>query len=225
MNKLLFVCIVASLSSCNCKKEYKAPALALAAFMPTTAGNTWNYSTQSYSPTPSTGNYTLKATSKDTVVNGKTYRVFTNSSGGNDYYNQTGSDYYQYGNLAALNLQLELLYFKDATTGTKWSETKLINLPGVPTPFNVPLNYEITETGINYTVGTKTFASVTHVRMTIGAIVVMGLTIIPDSDFNYYYARSIGRIYSRTKLIINAPLAGININMDDEVKLTNYTIL
>ena len=225
MNKLVIFYAVLILSGCNCKKSVPTPPAAPAKFMPTTAGSTWNYSTQTYMPLPSTGTYTLKATAKDSVVSGKTYRVFTNSSSDNEYYNITGTDYFQLGNLAAINQRLELLYLKDAAVGTTWTETKTITFPGIPTPISVPLNYSVTEKGISYTVGTKTFTDVAHVKVTIGTLSVMGFPITPVSDFNYYYARGVGRIYARTKLTISVPLAGININNDDELKLVSYTIL
>lgn len=224
MNKLFYICIAISLFGSNCKKKNPTPLPA--GFMPTTAGSSWDYTTQSYSPIPSTGNYTLTAIAKDTIVNARTYRVFTHTGSSNEYYNVAGTDYRQYSNFtAAINQQLELLYLKDAVTGTMWAEIQPANIPGIPTAINIPLNYEIKETGINYTVGTKTFSGVTHVKMTLGTIVVMGIPVTPVSDFNIYYARGIGRIYSRAKLIITAPLLGVNINTNDEVKLINYTIL
>jgi len=223
MNKLIAICTIITLSGCNCKKD--TPVVTPASFMPLTTGSSWTYATQTYQPAPATGSYTIKATAKDSTISSKTYKVFTNTSGANEYYNVTGTDYYQLGNLAALNQSIELLYLKDAAVGTSWTETKTITFPGVPTPINVPLNCSVTETGISYTVGAKTFTDVTHVKITMGTLTVMGFSVTPVSDFNYYYARGIGRIYARTKLTISVPLAGVNINNDDEVKLTSYTIL
>ncbi|MES2777719.1 MAG: hypothetical protein V4722_26305 [Bacteroidota bacterium] len=223
MNKLIGLCTILILSGCKCKSD--DPIVTPATFMPVTAGSSWTYSTQTYLPVPSTGSYTLKATAKDSTISGKTYKVFSNSSADNEYYNITGTDYFQLGNLAAVNQRLELLYLKEAAVGITWTETKTINFPGVPTPISVPLNYSITEAGISYTVGAKTFSDVTHVKITLGTVTVMGFPITPVSDFNYYYARGVGRIYARTKLTISVPIAGININNDDELKLTSYTIL
>jgi len=225
MPKLFILYAFLILSGCDCKKSVPTPPGAPATFMPTTTGSTWNYSTQTYLPVPSTGTYTLKATAKDSVIGSKTYKVFTNSNADNEYYNITGTDYFQLGNLAALNQRLELLYLKDAAAGTTWTETKTINFPGIPVPISVPLNYSVIEKGISYTVGTKTFTEVTQIKITIGTLSVMGFTITPVSDFKYYYARGVGRIYARTKLTISVPLAGININNDDELKLISYTIL
>jgi hypothetical protein len=224
MNKLIGLYAILILSGCDCNKTVTPPPVP-ATFLPVTAGSSWTYSTQTYAPVPSTGTFILKATAKDTLISSKTYKVFTNSSADNEYYNVTGTDYFQLGNLAALNQRLELLYLKDAAVGTAWTETKTINFPGVPTPINVPLNYSVINKGISYVVGAKTFTDVTHVKITIGTLTVMGFPITPVSDFNYYYARGIGRIYARTKLTISVPLAGININNDDELKLTSYTIL
>ncbi|MEO7311963.1 MAG: hypothetical protein ABIX01_16275 [Chitinophagaceae bacterium] len=224
MNKLLPICLALVFSGCKCKKDNPAPATP-ASYMPITAGSSWTYSTQTYAPVASTGSYTIKATARDTIVSGRTYKVFTNSSTDNEYYNITGTDYFQLGNLAAINQRLELLYLKDAAVGTSWTENKTVTLTGIPTPVTIPLNFQVTEAGISYTVGAKTFTGVTHVKITIGTISVSGIPITPVSDFNYYYARGVGRIYARTKLSISIPLAGININNDDELKLTSYTIL
>lgn len=220
MNKLLAVCAIIALSGCKCKKTTPAPA----PFMPTTAGSTWNYNTRSYAPIPGTGSYVLTATSKDTVINTRTYRVFTNSNTGSEYYNQTGTDYYQFGDLAALNQRLELLYLKDVAAGTSWTDTKTITLTGIPAPVSIPVNYQVTEAGISYVANGKTYTDVIHVKVTFGTISVSGFPITPVTDLNFYYARGVGRIYSRSKVAISVPLAGININTDDEVTLVSYTI-
>lgn len=212
--------ILITVTSCKKKKD-DTPAT----YMPNTANSTWNYSTKSYAPTPATGSYTLKATNKDTTINSKTYRVFTNSGGANDYYAQVGTDYYQLGNIGALSGQrVELLYLKDAAAGTTWSETQMATIPGFPTAVSVPVNYQIAEKGISYTAGGKTYTDVTHVKITLGAISVSGFPIVPVTDLNFYYVRGVGRIYSRTKIAVSVPLVGINLNMDDELTLTSYTI-
>jgi hypothetical protein len=208
----------------NCKKKAVVPPPP-ASYQPLTTGSVWNYSTQAYLPTASTGAYTITCIGKDTVSNGKTFKTFTNSRGDNEYYNITSKDYYQIGSIGSVNQRLELLYLKEATAGTTWSENKTVTLPGIPTPVTIPFNYTVVATDISYTVGTKTFDKVTHIKITLGTTTVSGFPITPTSDFNYYYARGVGRIYARTKLAISVPVAGININNDDEVKLASYTIL
>ena len=193
--------------------------------MPNTANSTWNYSTKSYAPIPATGSYTLKATNKDTTINSKTYRVYTNSGGPNDYYAQVGTDYYQLGNIGALAGQrVELLYLKDAAAGTNWSETQMAMIPGIPTAVSVPVNYQIAAKGFDTTISGTTHKDVTRVKITLGAISVSGFPIVPVTDLTFYYARGVGRIYSRTKIAVSVPLVGINLNMDDELTLTSYTI-
>lgn len=212
----------------GCNKDDNNTSAAVT-YMPNTANSTWNYSTKSYSPSPTTGSYTLKATNKDTTINSKTYRVFTNSGGANDYYAQVGTDYYQLGSIAALGSQrAEILFLKDADAGTKWSETQMVTITGFPTPISVPVNSQIIKKGYDTTINGKAYTGVTHVQTAFGTInLSVGGFPIPltqSSDLNFYYARGVGRIYSRTKVAIVVALGGININLDDELILSSYTI-
>jgi len=190
--------------------------------IPNTNGSTWNYDTKD-NILAVNGSYQLKATAKDTSINSKTYRVFTNSSGANEYFNHSTNDYYQFGTLPGLSQSVELLNLKDAAAGTKWTETKSVTYSGFP--MTVVVNYEVAEKGIAYTANGKNYTDVTHIKITIGSLIASGLPIPTTSEFNYYYARGIGRIYSRVKLTAVVALLGVNISKDDETTLTGYTIL
>lgn len=206
----------------GCKKK---GADTPASYMPNTANSSWNYDTKTTAPAPATGNYTLKATNKDTVIGSRTYRVYTNTSGANEYYAQVGSDYYQFTNASGLSTQkVEVLYLKDAPVGTTWTENQTLSMTGLTA--TVPLNYQITEKDISYTTNGKTYTGVTHVKTTLGAVTIPGLPIplIPTSDVNFYYARGIGRIYSHVKIMLAVPLININVNIDEELLLKTYTI-
>ncbi|RZK33359.1 MAG: hypothetical protein EOO61_15450 [Hymenobacter sp.] len=192
--------------------------------MPNTANSSWNYDTKTTAPTPATGNYTLKATNKDTVIGSRTYRVYTNSGGQNEYYAQVGSDYYQYTTAAGLSTQaVEVLYLKDAAAGTTWSETQSITMNNIP--ISTTLNYQIAEKGISYTTNGKTYTDVTHVKVTLGAFTLpFPIPITQTSDIHFYYARGIGRIYNHTKITVAAALLMLNLSIDNELLLKTYTI-
>lgn len=227
-NLMYAIAIAAVITGSSCSKDDDNPTTP-AAYMPKTANSTWNYTTRSYAPTPATGSYTLTATNKDTTINSKTYRVFTNSGGPNDYYAQVGTDYYQLGSIAALGTQrAEILFLKDAAAGTTWSETQSVTIPGVPVPVSVPVNYQIVKKGFDTTINGKAFTDVTHVKTVLGAVNLniggFPVPVTQSSNLNFYYARGVGRIYSRTILSVVVALAGVNINLDDELILTSYTI-
>ncbi len=211
------------LLAAGCKK--KAGTDTPASYMPNTANSSWNYDTKTYAPAAATSNYTLKATNKDTTIGSRTYRVYNNSGGQNDYYAQVGSDYYQYTSLGGLGGQrVEILYLKDGATGTAWSETQNLTLGTMSV--SVAVNYQVTEKGITYTTNGKTYNDVTHVTVKFGTITIPGIPIpiAPVSDVNFYYARGIGRIYSRAKVTISIPLVSLNFNTDEELLLKTYTI-
>src|SRR5437763_316535 len=71
-------------------------------------------------------NYTITSTSRDTSINGRTYHVFTNSTGGNQYFSISGHDYYQFDSLPApLSAGvIERLYLKDdAAVAINWAQS------------------------------------------------------------------------------------------------------
>ena len=77
--------------------------------------------------TPVNSDYTITSTSKDTSINGRSYHVYNNSAGGNQYLNISGNDYYQYDslNLGVVKAVIERLYLKDnAAVGTTWNQSK-----------------------------------------------------------------------------------------------------
>ena len=222
MKKLLYLLFALPLLAGKCNKDDNTPATPLT-FQPVTANSTWSYESKNLKTNTVTGSYTLKATTKDSLINGKTYKVFTNSGGPNNYYAQVGTDYYQLASLEGTTQQIELLYLKDAALNTTWTEAKTINFAGVPVPVNATLNYTIQEKGISYTVGSSSFSDVTHVKITLSGINVSGLPITPTVNvIDYYFARKVGRIYSHTRFAATALAASVDI--DEETKITSYTI-
>jgi hypothetical protein len=179
-------------------------------FSPSTAGSTWTYQTN-------TGqSYTVTATDRDSTALGRSYRVFTTSTGINQYRTKSGADYYRFGMVPGLGSGgFEELYLKDnQAVNALWQAAQTINVPGVPIPLQATLQYTIKEQGATRTVAGKSFTNVTKVRLDIS---VFGVGAIGGGDF--YYAAGIGMIES--SLLISAQ--GQVLANTSEL-LTSYTI-
>lgn len=212
------------LLAAQCNKE-TTPTPAATDYQPAKAGSTWTYDTKNNINSTS-GSFTLTATSKDSVFNGRTYRVVTNTAGANVYFAKSGSDYYQLAKFDALNQQLELLYLKDnLSVGASWEQNVTISIPGVGNT-TVKLTNTVQANDISYTVNGKSYSKVVHVKTVMGNITIPGLptAITPVTDINTYYAAGIGRIYNRSKVNIVIPTQP-TINTDDETSLRTYTIV
>ena len=187
---LLAASLSATVLFTNCKK--KAAAVAVN-FSPSTTGSTWTYSN-----TPGTP-FTLTATSKDTLIVSRTYRVFANNNGPNNYLAKIGNDYYRFGEVPLLGPNgLEELYLKDnlALNGI-WSAQVPISVPGFPA-VTATNTYTIKSTGGIRVVNGVTFNKVTYVRMDI-SLTLLGL--VGGGDF--YYADGVGLI--QNSIIVNVP--------------------
>jgi hypothetical protein len=210
----LVACSVFMFGKCN-KDDVTPPVIN---FSPLTAGSTWTYSTNTGS------SFTLTATSRDTAVNGKAYRVLTNSAGPNNYVTKVNNDYYRYGIFAAVgNTGIEELYLKDNVdaNGT-WTENRTIpvTIPGTPpVTLTVPvvLKYVIKSKGGARTVSGKNFNNVIEVRLDISAT---GFGALADGTF--YYADGVGLVEQTINVYANA-LAGIPASTNTQI-LTSYTI-
>jgi len=225
MRKFSFWTIfILSLALFSCKKDENNTPTPAEKFMSFTTGSTWQYTfTNNPSTTPVETNYTLTATANDSVANGRTYKIFTNSSGPNEYYNITGSDYYTFRKLPDLlgGTSIEVLYLKDnlGVNGT-WTQVVPINYSGFP--IQLTLNNKIAEKGITKTVSGKTYNDVTKVTTTLS---VSGLpfSITLVSDIEYYYAPKVGQIENKTKIDLN--FGGSTTSVDQKTELENATIL
>ncbi|MFN4286185.1 MAG: hypothetical protein ACK4E8_09510 [Lacibacter sp.] len=214
-----FVLLLLAAGMFACKKDTaKEPT---GSFQPTGSGSTWNYSVTG----TSSGTFTLTATSRDTTINGRPYRVFTNSAGPNEYYLQSGSDYFRFSSLAELNNQVvELLYLKtNLSVGQTWVEVKTVNatITGLGTqPVTATLTFTVAEKGIRHTVNGVTYNDVIRIDVTPSFSLMASAIPVNSSNIRYYYARNVGMIQSFNALRID--VAGINTNT--ETRLTSYTI-
>jgi hypothetical protein len=221
---LLFVFIAIS-----CKKDSGGTSTP-EKFMSLTAGSTWNYKlTNNPSTTPVTSNYTLTASNNDSTANGRTYRIFTNSAGPNEYYNITGDDYYTFRTLpAALNVApVELIYLKgNAGVNDIWFKdvpvTVDIGLP-FPVTITIKLTQKIAQKGITRVVNGITYNNVIDVQTDLSASgIPVAYTL--TSNIHYYYAPKVGQIESYTK--IDFTTTGFPpVNFEEKRELQSSTIL
>ncbi len=154
-----------------------------------------------------------------------------NTAGSNEYIHKSGGDYYRYNPVVELNNQVvELLYLKDnIAKGQSWTEVKTVNVNFTGfglVPVTATLVCTVSEKGIDYVVNGVTFKDVIKVTVVPSFSALLpppfGATSIPpDSyDLQYYYAKNVGLIFSKTSLVI----ALASVNSSSETKLGAYTI-
>ncbi|HOZ80357.1 MAG TPA: hypothetical protein PLY34_20345 [Ferruginibacter sp.] len=220
---LLIPCIFGAVS---CKKESNPPPTPAAEkFMTLTAGSTWTYRlTDNPATAPVSTNYTLTATSNDSAASGRTYKIFTNNSGPNEYYNITASDYYTFRKLPDVlgGTSVEVLYLKDnLNVGGTWSQTIPITYSGIS--LQLTFNNKIAEKGIAKIVNGINYTGVTKVETTL-SVTGIPFAYTLDSDIEYYYAPKVGQIENHTA--IDLTVTGFPpTNVEQKTELRSSTIL
>lgn len=199
MKNRFFFIVVAALIFASCDKNPTTPGTppTQESYLNTAAGSSWTYQqNDSSGATPTSKQYTVTSTSKDSTIGNKNYHVYNYSYGGSQYLNLTGSDYYQYDSLpGGLGQVFERLYLKDnlANAGT-WSQDVTVNitLSGIPLNLKITLTNKIAEKGITRQVNGKSYSDVIHVstNLSSSSIPASGLTSSIDS----YYAPKYGLI-------------------------------
>lgn len=209
VSALLLAIIIA-----GCSKNNSTTTPQSDSYLNTSANSSWNYEqTDSSTGTGVVNNYVITSTSKDTVINSKTYHIYTNSDGGFNYQNVSGHDYYQYDSLPAGfgTGVFERLYLKDnGTAGSGWSQDFNVNIPGFPIAVPVTLTNNIVERDISRVVNGVTYTSVIHTSTSISSsLIPTGLT----TAINSYYAAKYGLIENST--IIQLDYLGLieNVNL------------
>jgi hypothetical protein len=224
MQKTILICATLFIVLCsgNCKKNgTNPPAADQGDYQPLTPGSEWNYTVTGGA---SAGSYKLTVLNRDSSVNGRSFRVFSNTAGSNEYYNKTGSDYFRFAAPAELNnQQIELLYLKDnLAKGQTWAETKTvrINFSGTLVNVTAQFTYTVADKGIEHVVNGVTFKDV--IKLTVVPVFTAFGSNIPiqSSSIQYFYARKVGLINNIIALKIE--LASIDVNT--ETKLGAYTI-
>ena len=216
-----FLYVTLCSSDCNKKTTTPDPIPEVINYQPDASGSEWNYATTGTNGGAAVNSsYKLTATSRDSVANAKTYKVFTNSVGPNEYYNKSGNDYYRITAFPGLGQFLEVLHLKDNTAiGSSWTDTKNVTVSGIPV--TVVSTFTIAEKGIDHVVNGVTFKNVIKVNVSL-ALTAFGspVPLDPSSSIQYFYANKIGMI--NNKVIIKIPLGSIDVNT--ETKLGSYTI-
>lgn len=225
MKKLLLGSAILTVFLFSCSKDDDPAPGPAEKYMNITAGSTWNYSVTDLNNAANNSTYVLTSLNRDSAAAGKSYHVFSNSDGGNEYYNITGNDYYS---LRALPLGvsdtiLENLYLKDnLSANSTWSQDYSLNF-GIPV--TVTVTNKINATGLSKTVGANAYTNVIDVVTTISA---PAITTIPGSslttDIHSYYAPKVGMIETDAKIDIVVP-GFIDQHVNTQTKLTSSNIL
>ena len=215
MKKLLFssACLLLLITSCKKTTPDPAPApVAATPFMTYASGTTWDYQTTDNVTTTVTP-YTLTATSVDTAIGTKTYRIF-NSVDANGtteaYYNQTGNDYYEYTQLSAQQPPIDLKYLStSAAVGTTWSQPISVTQSGVTITANIKST--ILDTGFVETVNNITYNRVIRVKTEITNLATNNALVtatVESQNISACYAPKYGLIKREFALHVTAIVLG-----------------
>lgn len=203
MNRLRFLmmwCLVLGIMvSCGDKEDDASPKTAELDYLPTTQGSTWSYGGSSP--------YSLTATGKTKVIDGKTYSEMETKQG-----NETRKSYVlkEKGVYTAIGMDpslgdIALTFLKEETpVGKPWFQTNTIN--GVQTK----MTFTIIEKGITKTVQGNTFKDVIHVQMN-STYTFMGMEMDLGIPTDYYWAKGVGLILTDMGQMGNFPLMTYNI--------------
>jgi hypothetical protein len=222
---LLIVTAAMIVTSCGKKSTTPATPATQESYLNTSGGSSWTYQqNDSSGATPTSSQYTLTSTSKDSTIGNKSYHVYNYSYGGNQYLNLTGSDYFQFDSLpGGLGQVFERLYLKDnLANGGTWSQDVNVNisLSGIPLSVKITLNNKIAEKAISRQVNGNSYADVIHVSTSLSSssIPASGLTSSIDS----YYAPKYGLIENRS--VINLDYLTITQKVNFSTKLLNAAL-
>lgn len=218
MQKTLLACTVLFIVLCagNCKKPSTPdPGTPASSYQPTTTGSEWNYTTTgSTASGPVNTSYKLTATSKDSVANGKTFRVFTNSAGANEYYVKIGNDYSRISSFASVTNAVEVLYLKDnLSAGASWSETKNVTISGNSASVNI--TYTVIGNKFDTSFNGNTFKECVRIKVNPD----IGFPF-QQNDIWYLFAKDVGMIANKVRLKFDL----LAVNVDTETKLGGFVI-
>jgi hypothetical protein len=169
----------------QCKKD-SSTATTNENFGPLTTGSSWTY--RYTEGTASAKTFKLTATNRDTVANGKTYKVLSNSDGSTSYLAKIGNDYFRFASFPSISVNsFEELYLKDnKAVNETWTGSATFKYAGAD--ITASLTYAIKGKGESRTVNGTAFTNVTHVRLDIS---IFG-SGVGGGDF--YYQQGVGLI-------------------------------
>lgn len=226
MRRIAILLLALAAVGSSCKKEDTQTPVPTPEekYMNYNSGSEWNIETvNDASTSPVTITYKLTAANRDSSINAKDYHVYTNSIGPNEYYYNSGNDYYNYrvlspglGGGAA-----EILYLKDnAAVGTEWSQTFPVTISGVP--ISATFTNKIEERGTTKTVNSVEYKDVIKVKTTLQIAGIPFQTTI-TTDVYKYYAPGVGPITERTAIDISS-LGTPLYNFEEDKRLLSATL-
>jgi len=207
--KILYFLI--ALNFIGCQKEIDGGLSTISNdYQPVSINSVWYYSSTS------AGNYTLKSIGTDSIINGRSFYRFDQKTlvrSTRNYICKRNGVYRQYGSFApAGGLSLELVYLKDTTIGTSWTNTVMIG------GFNNYHKYTVAAKGLKKTVNGTVYKDVLELNYEFSIDDPLSGDILSAGGGKQFYARNIGQIES----YFNVGILGFN--SSDTTRLTNYFI-
>lgn len=202
MKKIIFALFSICLIAISCKKDDPDPVAPTdKPYTNINEGTRWTYDVKTEDPVSGDTTAivdTVTVTATDTTVaqgtsDERVYRILKHTGGANSYLNRTGSNYYQFQEIADLGVQIQALYLKDDQgQGATWEQEQSVTIPSFPFPVTIKLKSTITQKGIAYAVNGVTYNDVIQVDTDLS---VPGATV--NSTITNYYTRDIGLIEAR----------------------------
>ena len=205
MNKLLLASLFSAFFAISCKKSDDPVTPVIEKYMTLTAGSTWNYELINNTLPTTTTQYTLTALNRDSSIFGRSYRVFSNSNGPNEYYNITGDyDYYTYRTITsviAAGQRVDLYLITGQAKGFTWSQNYGFSMGGFPQ--TLTLTNTIVDKGISKTVNGISYTNVIHIKTVLTSTGLSAGAF--TNDINSYYAPNVGLIENTTQAPLTLP--------------------
>jgi len=246
MKKIFCFAVLALFGLVSCKKSStddnsnNNPIPTAEKFMSFSTGSTWNYQTINNDSIADVTNYTLTCSDTDTTIGSRTYRIFyaTDTSGSRDeYYNNTGRDYFQYTQLSDMLPALDLKYLNDSLpVNSNWTSqpiviTQQVTVPNFPLPITVTLSAAlkttIVEKGMSMVVNGNSYTNVIKVKTELVNLSVSPslVTVAVESQNIYnYFAPRYGRIKGDFQMHVTATGYGDVINTNTSTTLLSAQI-
>jgi hypothetical protein len=198
--------------SCSKDKSYepdKDKPLKDSTFQPVSAGSSWHYLDTLQ------GDFTLTSTDRDTLIDGVNFHIFdskpdTSSTVTAAYFGKQGISYYGRGIVAELS-DISLLYLKDTTVNSSWSQTVQVTVP-VLGAISATVTSKLTEANVTRTVRGKAYSNVSHVSFSVGIRSPLPVTY---AQGDWYAARGVGLL--EMHILSQGSVVG-------SLYLTDYTI-
>ena len=219
MKKIIYSAFLLGILGVSCKKSSNSDdnsnnPPAGTSYITNTPGTTWHYNDHdNYTNKDTTS--TLVSSSKDTLVNGKSFHVYFNTvditnEKDTEYNCKVGNDYYQMGALTTAFPVFELKYLSD-NQAVNYSWVTPFSNSNNGTVINAQIKNTIEAKGLTLTVGAKTYTDVIQVKteiqnasISLTSPVAQTITPAITQDVHMYYAPKYGLIKSDVKLKIIA---------------------